>query len=82
MKKVQMLCLGPKKSLSSPRLKLMAQGMVQCTKDQSRVWYHSAIQAPQKGNRDKFESRSIRWKEAARHNAIIQNWIYKIQKFA
>ena len=24
----------------------MAQGMAQCTDDQSRVWYHSAIQAP------------------------------------
>ena len=23
----------------------MAQGMVQCTNDQSRVWYHLAIQA-------------------------------------
>ena len=42
-----MLCLGPKKSLLSPRLKLMAQGMVQRTDDQSQVWYHSAIQAPQ-----------------------------------
>ena len=41
-----MLCLGRKKSLSSPRLQLMAQGMAQCTDDQSRVWYHSAIQAP------------------------------------
>ena len=41
MKKEQMLCLGPKKSLSSPRLKLTAQGMVQCTNVQS-----SAIQAP------------------------------------
>ena len=41
-----MLCLGPNKSLSSPRLKLMAQGMAQYTDVQSRVWYHSAIQAP------------------------------------
>ena len=41
-----MLCLGLKKSLSSPRLKLKAQGMPQCTDDQSQVWYHSAIQAP------------------------------------
>ena len=31
------LCLGPKKSLSSPRLELMAQGMAQRTKDESRV---------------------------------------------
>ena len=28
-----MLCLGPKKSLSSLRLKLTAQGMAQCTND-------------------------------------------------
>ena len=42
-----MLCLGPKKSLSSPRLKLTTQGMGQRTKDQSQVWYHSAIQGPQ-----------------------------------
>ena len=41
-----MLCLGLKKSLSSPRLKLTAQGMAQCTNDQSLVWYHSAIRAP------------------------------------
>ena len=41
-----MLCLGPKKSLSSLRLELMAQGMAQCTDDQSQVWYHLAIQAP------------------------------------
>ena len=41
-----MLCLGPKKSLSSQRLKLTVQGMAQCTDDQSRVWYHSTIQAP------------------------------------
>ena len=40
-----MLCLGPKKSLSSLRLKLLAQGMAQRTDDQSQVWYHSAIQA-------------------------------------
>ena len=37
MNKVLMLCLGPIKSLLSPRLKLMAQGMAQCTNDQSRV---------------------------------------------
>ena len=42
-----MLCLGPKKSLLSPRLELMAQGMVQHTDNQSWVWYYSAIQAPQ-----------------------------------
>ena len=42
-----MLCLGPKKSLSSPRLKLTAQGMAQCTNNQSQMWHHSAIQAPQ-----------------------------------
>ena len=42
-----MLCLGPKKSLMSPRLELTAQGMAQCTNDQSQVRYHSAIQAPQ-----------------------------------
>ena len=42
-----MLYLGMKKSFSSPRLKLTAQGMAQCTNDKSRVWYHSAIQAPQ-----------------------------------
>ena len=41
-----MLCLGPKKSLLSPKLELTAQGMVQHTDDQSQVWYHSAIQAP------------------------------------
>ena len=41
-----MLCLGLKKSLLSPRLKLTAQGMAQPTDDQSWVWYHSAIQAP------------------------------------
>ena len=37
MKKVQMLCLGLKKNLSSPRLKLMAQGMAQGTDVQSLV---------------------------------------------
>ena len=37
-----MLCLGPKKSLLSPRLELAAQGMAQCTNDKSQVWYHSA----------------------------------------
>ena len=41
-----MLCLGPKKSLSTQRLKQMAQCMAQCTNAHSRVWYHSAIQAP------------------------------------
>ena len=41
-----MLCLGLNKSLSSPRLELTAQCMVQYTDDQSQVWYHSAIQAP------------------------------------
>ena len=46
MNKALMLCLGPTKSLSSLRLELTAQGMVQCTDDQSRVWYHSAMQAP------------------------------------
>ena len=46
MNKALMLCLGPKKSLLSPRLKLMAQDMAQCTDDQSQVWYHSAIQVP------------------------------------
>ena len=46
MNKALMLCLGPIKSFLSPWLELMAQGMVQCTDDQSRVWYHSAIQAP------------------------------------
>ena len=40
--------LGSKKSMFSPRLKLTAQGMAQYTDDQSQVWYHSAIQAPQK----------------------------------
>ena len=39
-----MLCFGLKKSLLSLRLKLTAQGMAQCTNDQSR---YSAIQAPQ-----------------------------------
>ena len=43
-----MLRLGPKKSLLSLRLKLMAQGMAQCTDIQGRVWYHSAIQVPLK----------------------------------
>ena len=42
-----MLCLGLKKSLLPPRLKLTAQGLVQCTNVQSWVWYHSGIQAPQ-----------------------------------
>ena len=37
MKIAWMLCLGLKKSLSSPRLELMAQDMVQRTDDQSRV---------------------------------------------
>ena len=37
-----MLFLGPIKSLSSPRCKLMAQHY----NVQSRVWFHSAIQAP------------------------------------
>ena len=37
MKKALMLCLGPKKSLSSLRLELTAQGMVQHTDDQSLV---------------------------------------------
>ena len=46
MKKAYMLCLGLKKSLSSPRLELTAQGMVQHTNDQSRVRYHSATQVP------------------------------------
>ena len=46
MKKACMLCLGPKKCLSSLRLKLTTQGMAQHTNDQSLVWYHSAIQAP------------------------------------
>ena len=32
-----MLCLGPKKSLLSPRLELTAQGMAQCTDDKSQV---------------------------------------------
>ena len=45
MKKAYLLCLGLKKSLSSLRLKLMAQGMAQCTDDPNQVWYHSAIQA-------------------------------------
>ena len=41
-----MLCLGPKKTLSSPRLKLTAQDIVyQCSKDKCED--HSAIQAPQ-----------------------------------
>ena len=41
-----MLCLGPKKSLTSPRLKLMAQGIAyQCSKVECED--HSAIQAPQ-----------------------------------
>ena len=43
-----MMFLGPKKSLSSPRLKLMALGMAQHTYAQSQVWYHSAIQVPPK----------------------------------
>ena len=41
-----MLCLGLKKSLSPPRLKYTAQGIAQPINVQSRVWYHSAIQAP------------------------------------
>ena len=40
-----MLCLGPKKSLPSPRLELTAQGVAyQCSKVESED--HSAIQAP------------------------------------
>ena len=46
MNKAKMLSLGPKKSLSSLRLELMALGMEQCTDDMSRVWYHLTIQAP------------------------------------
>ena len=42
-----MLWFGLKKSLLSPRCELMAQSMAQHTHDQSQVWYHSAIQAPQ-----------------------------------
>ena len=42
-----MLCLGMKKSLSSLRLELSAQGMAQCTDEKSQEWYYSAIQAPQ-----------------------------------
>ena len=42
-----MLCLGPKKSLSSLKPELTDQGMGQRNDDQSQVWYHSAIQAPQ-----------------------------------
>ena len=38
-----MLCLGLKKSLSSLRLKLTAQGMVQCTNVQSQVWSLSSL---------------------------------------
>ena len=37
MKKVQMLCSGPIKSLSSPRHELTAQGVTQCTDVQSQV---------------------------------------------
>ena len=44
MKKANMLCLGPKKNLSSPRVELTAQGVTQHTDVQSQVWYHSAIQ--------------------------------------
>ena len=39
--------LGSEKSFSSPKLELTAKGMAQCTDDQSRVWYPSAILAPQ-----------------------------------
>ena len=37
MNKVWIMCLGPKKTLSSPRLELTAQGMAQCPNDQNRV---------------------------------------------
>ena len=37
MNKAYMLCLGPKKSLSSMRLELMGQGIAQYTNDKSRV---------------------------------------------
>ena len=37
MNKAKMLCLGTKKSLSSPRLELTAQGMVQCTEYKNQV---------------------------------------------
>ena len=44
-----MLCLGPKKSLLSPRLELTAQGMAQCTDDKSQVWYHPGTPQLTKG---------------------------------
>ena len=37
MKKANMLCLGPKKNLSSPRVELTAQGVTQHTDVQSQV---------------------------------------------
>ena len=42
MKKAWILGLGPKRVCCHQGL-LMAQGMVQCTNEQSQVWYHSAI---------------------------------------
>ena len=42
-----MLCLGPIKSLPSPRSKLTAKYAAQCTNVQSQVWCNLAIQAPQ-----------------------------------
>ena len=44
MKKVYMMCLGLKKNLSSSRLELTAQTNAHHIKDQSHLWYHSAIQ--------------------------------------
>ena len=44
-----MLCLGPKKSLLSPRLELIAQDMAQGTDDKSQVWNHSGTPQLTKG---------------------------------
>ena len=41
------MLVSEKEFVVTKAFKLMAQGMAQCTNDQSRVWHHSAIQAPQ-----------------------------------
>ena len=52
-----MLCLGPKKSLMSPRLELMAQGVAyKCSKVECED--NSAIQAPLLFDWFRFDHRS------------------------
>ena len=77
MKKVQMLCLGPKKSLSSPRLKLMAQGMVQHTDDQSQVWYHSGAQHGLRIRLSKFERNIVHFK-TLQLKVFLWTWVQTV----